>query len=182
MLGLWIFGTVPHNVPGLSRASGTVPKARDCPRLLGLWDWEIYSMVLRLWFFGTFPTSRDCPGLLGQSQSTGTVPNLKILYLLSRHLQTGILCVFYSKFKQHLRDRKRIFIYFFKQINFTNLIRYFLLCFFFYPILSLMWSGGRKREKKFDITCFNVYIFFIKYLSVLTLDLFTCIQFQMINE
>ena len=140
-------------------------------------------MVLRLWVFGTFPTSRDFPGLLGQSQSPGTVPNLKILYLLSRHLQTGILCVFYSKFKQHhLKDRKRIFIYFFfEQINFTNLIRYFLLCFFLsHFVFNVKW--GKEKRKKIDITCLNVYIFFIKYLSVLTLDLFTCIQFQMINE
>ena len=62
------------NLPGLSLASGTVPKSWDCPRLLGLWDWEITPMVLRLWVFGTVLTFRDFPGLLGKSQSPGTVP------------------------------------------------------------------------------------------------------------
>ena len=46
-------------------AFGKIPKARGCRRLLGLWDWEIYSM-LGLWVFGTVPTSQDCPLLLGQ--------------------------------------------------------------------------------------------------------------------
>ena len=59
----------------LSQNSGTVPKAQDCPRLSGLWDWEIYSIVLGLWIFGTVPMSRDCSRLLGQSQKPGTVPS-----------------------------------------------------------------------------------------------------------
>jgi len=55
---------------GLSQASGTVQTSWDCPRLLeesqvpglsqalGLWDWEINSMVLGLWVFGTVVTSQ----------------------------------------------------------------------------------------------------------------------------
>ena len=67
-LGLWD----SPNIPGLSQASATVPRPRTVPVF---WVSEIEKYTPWCWDSGS----------LGQSQSPGTVPNLKILYLLSRH-------------------------------------------------------------------------------------------------